>query len=113
MEHDALILEVKLELQAPKIVFIPIMDTSLSRPTGLLAIVNSMIANILNITDMIPLVAQPPKLTGEEAMETFTIFIEAAESRNITEVTEIENMHMDITSLSRELVQCFEKYNFP
>lgn len=119
LEHDAPIFEVELELQSPNIVYIPKMDTSLSRPVGMLEIVTSMIANILNITDMIPLVAQPLNSSGDGQVETFAIFIEAAEGKGVPEIVEIENMHMDITALARDtiqeaiiFVQGFEKYSF-
>jgi dynein heavy chain, axonemal len=118
-EHNAPIFEAKLELQPPYIVFFPFMDTSLSNPKGLLEIISMMIANIFNISDMIPLVAQPPQSSGDSDLETFAVFLEASEDKTSPEVQEIESMQMDILSLSRDtirqaigLAKYFEKYNF-
>lgn len=116
LDHDAPVFEVLLELQPPKIVFLPEMDL---RSKGLLFIINSMIENILNMTNMIPLVAQP--LTQDEAggPETFTIFLETADERKTRGTAEIEDMQYDITTLARDTIKKtlkfaaeFEKYNF-
>ena len=118
-EHDSPIFEVKLELQAPKIVYIPIMDVSLSPPQGMMEIISSMIANILNVSDMIPLVAQPDVAGGDVDVETFTVFLESQDFRIARQVGEIEDMQMDITSLARDTIKeaiyfanTFEKYNY-
>lgn len=119
LEHNSPIFEVKLELQAPRIVYIPTMDISMSSPKGLLEIISSMIANILNISDMIPLVAQPVNLGKDADAETFTVFLESIDGRTARHVAEIEDMQMDITSLARETIKeailfanDFEKYNY-
>lgn len=116
LEHDAPIFEVKLELHEPRIVFFPIMDLSTASPVGLLGIISLMIANILNITDMIPLVAQPETAAGDSRVETFASFLEGPVAR---EVSEIEDMQLDITSLARDTIKdaihfanSFEQYNY-
>jgi dynein heavy chain, axonemal len=98
LEHNAPIFEVNLELQPPKIVFIPEMDTSLANARGMMKIVKDMVGNILNITEMIPLVAQPemPRENGE--LETFAVYLDTS-TRASKGASEIEEMNMDIISL--------------
>lgn len=118
-EHDSPLFEVKLELQTPNIVYIPTMDVAMTTPKGLLEIVSSMIANILNVSDMIPLNAQPEHLGRDGEVETFTVFLESSDGRTARQVAEIEDMQMDITSLARDTIkeailfaQNFENYNY-
>lgn len=110
-ENNAAIFEVKLELQIPQIVFWPELVINFERPRGLHDIIESMIGNIYNISDMIPLVAQPLENTSEK-LETFTLLLESKEG------SDIQNMQMDILSLTRHTIDDaikfskeFEKYN--
>lgn len=111
-ENDAAIFEVKLELQIPQIVFWPELSTSFEKPIGLQVIIECMIGNIYNISDMIPLVAQPiENISGKP--ETFTMLLESNQG------SDIQNMQMDILSLTRHTIEDaimfskdFEKYNF-
>lgn len=112
LENDAAIFEVKLELQIPQIVFWPELVINFESSRGLLNIIESMIMNIDNISDMIPLVAQPLENTSEK-LETFTLLLESKDG------SDIQNMQMDILSLSRHTIDDaikfskeFEKYNF-
>lgn len=111
-ENNAAIFEVKLELQIPQIVFWPELVINFESPRGLQDIIESMIGNIYNISDMIPLVAQPLENTSEK-LETFTLLLESKEG------SDIQNMQMDILSLTRHTIDDaikfskeFEKYNF-
>lgn len=117
LEHDAPIFEIKLELGDPRIIFIPAMETN-STKAGLLEIVNSMVENILSMSDMIHLVAQPVE-SRNEGMETFVLFLETASGKMARDVGEIEEMQLDILSLTRDTIkkavafaQSFENYNF-
>lgn len=119
LEHNAPIFEVKLELNTPKIEFIPAMDVSLTSPKGLLETISSMIANILNVSDMIPLVAQPSTPGGDVDIETFIVFLESPNDEIVHQVSEIEDMQLDIMSLSRNTIKeainfanSFEVYNY-
>ena len=115
-DHDTPLFEVLLELQPPKIVFLPAVEMS---DRGLLGEINSMMGNILNVTDMIPLVAQPTDKV-DNILETFAFFLEPEGSnRTSKDATEIEEMQYDITRLARETARKtitfaagFEKYNF-
>lgn len=118
LERDAPIFEVKLDLEDQQIVFHPVMNVEMTSSQGLLAIIRSMIENILNMSAMIPRVAKP-ETSGDSGFDTFWMFFENAADRNDREVAEIEDMHMDITSLTRETIKeakkfayTFEKYNF-
>lgn len=112
--------DVKLELLVPRIVYLPTMNMNMSNPQGLLEIITTMIANILNMSDMIPLVAQPSQRSSlNDLPETFTIKLEAVDRRKSMELNELEDMQLDITALTRQTIreaivfaEQFEKYNF-
>jgi hypothetical protein len=73
----------------------------------LMEVISSMLTNILNVTNMIPLVANPTN--------SFMTFLE----QTAQEVTEIFDMQADIMSLARDNIKKaiafakdFEKFNF-
>lgn len=118
LERNAPMFEVKLDLQSTEIVFVPPMTSKVdgismsSREAGgLLDIITSMIEHILNISEMIPLVAQP--------QETFLSVLDKSEGHETREIAEIFDMQHDIISLTRDTIseavnfaKKFEKYNF-
>lgn len=117
---DAPLFEVKLELQEPYLCFFPAMDNNSKRMTGLLEIVTSMIANILNMTEMIPLIAQPEENKDDEEV-TFEYFLELfnEKKRKDRDFDEIENIQMDIVRMIRNgikdalaFAKKFEQYDF-
>lgn len=121
-KEDAPLFEVKLELNDPRICYYPIMDNSMTNLDGFLKIVTSMIANILNMTEMIPMVALPPDYNAiDNSPVTFEYYLEMfyKKLRKDIEFETIENIQMDIVGMTREGIKSaqifaeqFEKYNF-
>lgn len=114
LEHNAPIFETKLELIDDVITFIPELDVNYAEPTGLMEIITSMIENILNMSQMLPLIAQQ----GDE-IETFTVFLEPVNGQTPKDVEDITEMQMDIMGVSRDAIReaisfgkKFDKYKF-
>jgi dynein heavy chain, axonemal len=115
---DAPLFEARLELQAPYLCFFPVMDNNLKYTKGFLTIVTSMIANILNMTDLIPIIAQP---SDAQETVTFAFYLQMYNNkeRKDRDFEDIENIQMDIISMTRECIKDaqdfakeFDKYSF-
>lgn len=119
---DSPLFEVKLELQANRLVFNPRMDNNFKQLKGFLHIITSMVANILNMTEMIQVIAQPLDPTeAESGPLTFRYYLESYARREFADrdFDDIENIQLDITAMAREgirdalfFAKRFEKYNF-
>lgn len=115
---DAPLFEVKLELQEPHLCYFPQMDNSLDKLRGFLSTITSMIANILNMTDMIPMIAQPPEW---DEVATFMYYLELFNNKKFpnAEFVEIENIQLDLIQKTRDGIKDaqnflteFDKYSF-
>lgn len=115
LSHNAPLFEAKLELIEDIVTFIPKMDVNYGNPTGLMEIITTMIANILNMSQMLPLIAQNDK----DRIETFTNFLVPVKGQTPKDVEDIVDMQMDIMGLTRDAIReaisfakKFEKYRF-
>lgn len=117
---DAELFEVKLELQPPNLVFFPVLQMTLKKPRGLLQIISTMIANILNMSVMIPMVAQPEGYDGTTPITFESYLMNQSElEEKDKEFMEIEDLQMDIIAISRDgikaaqkFAESFERFNF-
>lgn len=115
LEHNSPIFEAKLELIDDIIQFTPEMDINYTNPIGLMEIIQSMIANILNMSQMLPLIAQ----TDDGIIETFTVFLEPINGQTPKDVEDIFEMQKDILELTRDGIKAaiafakkFDKFKF-
>lgn len=115
LSHDAPLFEVKLELIDDIVTFIPQLDVNYGNPIGMMEIITTMIANILNMSQMLPLIAQH----DTDNIETFTNFLESVKGQTPKDVEDIVEAQLDIMSLSRNTIRDaiafskkFEKYKF-
>jgi len=115
---DAPLFEVKLELQEPHLCYFPQMDNNLDKLRGFLSTITAMIANILNMTDMIPMIAQPPEW---DEIATFMYYLELFNNKKFpnAEFVEIENIQLDLIQKTRDGIKDaqnflteFDKYSF-
>ncbi|XP_070509872.1 dynein beta chain, ciliary-like [Chironomus tepperi] len=115
---DAPLFEVKLELQEPILCYFPAMDSNLKNIKGFLYIITTMIANVFNMTDMIPMIAQPPEL---DRVATFEYYLERFNRKVFqnAEFEAIDNIQMDIMQMARDGIKDaqnflteFDKYSF-
>lgn len=115
---DAPLFEVKLELQEPDLCYFPAMEGNINKSRGFIGILTSMIANILNMTSLIPMIAQPPEYDG---IATFEYYLELFNRKLFlnVEFTEIDDIQMDVMQMARDGIKDalnflteFDKYSF-
>ncbi|KAG5679915.1 hypothetical protein PVAND_009451 [Polypedilum vanderplanki] len=98
--------EVQLELHEPYLCYLP--EMSLLGTEGFLRIITIMIENILNMTEMLPMVAPPAELKNA----TFSYFLERHYNKTMKsdEFAVIEALQLDIVSMTRDGIRNAQKF---